>query len=183
MTSTASPNGRTKGGRGQGIHCTTRRGMVTGAVLRGARLSAGISEAGLAAASGLDEDSIRSWGDGSSSLASVPLPDVEIVESALRDAGADPRLVDDLAVAAWCDLVLLAAIGSGDVTCLLADPVTSEDAFGDLLTWCLAGRVPTRYSPYAEAGPLLADSALAHRAAEILAPFLPLLAAACRLAS
>ena len=182
MTPSASPNGRAKDQAGQLNDRTTRAGVVAGAVLRGARLSAGISEASLAAASGVAEDTVRSWEYGSSPLASLPLPRFECLEAALRDTGADQRIVADLAAAAWCDLIIVAITGHEDATCLTADPVTSEDAFGELLAWSLAGRVPARYIPYAAPAPLLADSALVKRVVQALDAMDARLAAACRAA-
>ena len=127
-------------------------------MLRGARLSAGASEAELAGAAGVTEGTIRGWECGSAPLASVLLPDIERLQDALVEAGADPHLVADIVTAAWCDLVILAIIDGEDTTCLMADPVTSEVAFSELLAWSLAGVIPTRYRPYAEPGPPLAGS-------------------------
>ena len=182
MTPSASPTGPANDQTGQLNDRTTRAGVVAGAVLRGARLSAGISEASLAAASGVTEDTVRSWEDGSSPLASLPLPRFEDLEAALRDTGADQRIVADLAAAAWCDLIIVAITGHEDATCLTADPVTNEDAFGELLAWSLTGRVPARYIPYAATGPLLADSALVERVVQALDATDARLAAACRAA-
>jgi transcriptional regulator with XRE-family HTH domain len=168
VTPSSSPNSQTSNQADPPDDRTARAGVVAGAVLRGARLSAGISEARLAAASGVTEDTVRSWEDGSSPLASLPLPRFEELEEVLMDARADQRIVADLATAAWCDLVIVAITGHEDASCLTADPVTSEDAFGELLTWSLAGRVPARYVPYAAVGPLLADSALVERVIQAL---------------
>ncbi len=182
VTASASPNGRTNDKTGQPNDRIAHAGVVAGAVLRGARMSAGVSEASLAAASGVGEDTVRSWEDGSSPLASLPLPHLEGLEAALRDAGADQRIIADLGAAAWCDLIILAISGHEDAACLTADPVTSEDAFGELLAWSLAGRVPVRYRPYAAPGPLFADSALIERVILALGATDAQLAAACRLA-
>ena len=138
-------------------------GVVAGAVLRAARLSAGLSAAQLAARADTDEVTVRAWEDGSKSLAFAPYSQVEQLKTALRAAGSDPRLVADLDAAAWCDLVVGALADASDVTCLLADPVACEDGFRELLAWSLTGKVPSRYSPYAEARPLVdaADATLA----------------------
>jgi hypothetical protein len=163
-----------------------RPGAVSGAVLRAARLSAGISETVLASASGVGADTISSWEDGTSPLASVPVPQVDRVAAALSESGADPRIINDLGAAAWCDLVILAITGNRydkDAICLLADPVTSSEAFSQLLTWCLAGRVPARYRLYAaNREPLLADSILIERAIRALDAIHPRLSAVCKLA-
>jgi len=117
-------------------------------VLRAARLSAGISEARLAIAADLSLKAIRDWEEGSSLLAAVPLPEIERLQAALRQAQADPRLVADFAAAAWCDLVVVAMINDEDTTCLMADPLSRGIAFGELLLWSLAGHIPPRYQPY-----------------------------------
>jgi hypothetical protein len=91
---------------------------------------------------------IREWEQGSSLLAAVPLPEVERLQTALRKAGAEPRLVADFAAAAWCDLVVAAMINDEDTTCLMADPLSRDAAFGELLLWSLAGHIPPRYQPY-----------------------------------
>jgi hypothetical protein len=89
-----------------------------------------MSEARLAIAAGLPAKAIRDWEEGSSLLAAVPLPEVERLQAALRQAGADPRLVADFAAAAWCDLVVVAMINGEDTTCLMADPLSRDAAFG-----------------------------------------------------
>ena len=130
-------------------------GVVAGAVLRAARLSAGMTEAKLAIAADFPLKAIRDWEEGSSLLAAVPLPQVERVQAALRTSGADPRLVADFTAAAWCDLVVIAMINDEDTTCLMADPLSRDVAFGELLLWSLAGQIPPRYQPYDSPGSLL----------------------------
>jgi transcriptional regulator with XRE-family HTH domain len=186
MTPKARRDDRSADATGQASRHLTRHGAVAGTVLRGARLSAGISEAALAAASGDTEDAIRSWEDGTSPLASVPIPQVDRLAAALSASGADPQLIADLGAAAWCDLVILAITGNHydeDAICLLADPLASSDAFSELLAWYLVGRVPARYGPYAATrGPLLVDPILIERAIRALDTMHPRLSAACRLA-
>jgi hypothetical protein len=58
---------------------------------------------------------------------------------ALLEAGACRPLTADLTVAAWCDLIITAIAGREDVTCLLADPITADGAFDELMAWCLEG--------------------------------------------
>jgi transcriptional regulator with XRE-family HTH domain len=130
---------------------------VAGAVLRSARRSARVSQARLATACGATENTIRAWENGSSPLASIPMPQVEAVMAALHQAGACRLLTADLVVAAWCDLVITAVAAWEDPTCLFADPITADDAFGELMAWCLDGRVPQRYRPYAAAGSLIRE--------------------------
>ena len=91
------------------------------------------------------------------------MPQVEAVIAALHQAGACRLLTADLVVAAWCDLVIAAVAAWEDPTCLLADPITADGAFGELMAWCLEGRVPQRYLPYAATGPLVHEEILIER--------------------
>jgi len=127
-------------------------GLVAGAVLRAARQSAGLSGSELAAAVSLTDTLIHSWETGAEPLASVPVPHIDKLKSALRTAGAQARLVDDLDPAAWCDLVLEATLAREDASCPLADPLASDPAFSELLTWAITGNPPARYTRYADAG-------------------------------
>ena len=129
-----------------------RPGAVAGAVLRASRLSAGVGQAVLAARADVTEETVQSWEDGSSPLASVPFPQVETLIAALTATGANPAIVADLHAAAWCDLVIQAFAALEDTACLLADPITREAAFSELLAWHMADRVPARYQPYASPG-------------------------------
>ena len=133
----------------------TPAGVVAGAVLRSARLSSGLSRRLLAAAADVDEVTLCSWEDGSGPLAFVPVPQVQRLEMALRAAGAESRLVAELAIAAWCDLVILAITDAEDLGCLLADPLAADPAFCELLRWSVTGQPPARYRPYAAPGQLL----------------------------
>ena len=47
-------------------------------------------------------------------------------------------------------------INDEDTTCLMADPLSRDVAFGELLLWSLADHIPPRYQPYASPGVLLA---------------------------
>jgi transcriptional regulator with XRE-family HTH domain len=133
-----------------------RHGTVSGAVLRGARLSASLDEADLAGVLGIGESAVRGWERGSTPLASVRLPDLERLQAALNDVGAEPRLVADIEVAIWCDLVIAAIADGEDTSCLMADPMARKPAFSELLAWSVAGVIPARYRPYAAPGPLAA---------------------------
>jgi transcriptional regulator with XRE-family HTH domain len=150
------------------VRHSSRPGIVAGAVLRSARLSADLGQESLAAMTGVSEETIRAWEDGSSPLASVPLPRVATLEASLRASGADPNLVVDLGVAAWCDLVILAVAHHEDTACLMADPIAVNPVFAELLAWCLTGHVPERHQPYVETGPLLTDPALIEQATKTL---------------
>ena len=150
-------------------HPTVRYESVAGTVLRSARRSARISQARLAAACGATEKTVQAWESGSSPLAAIPVRQIETMIAKLHDAGACRLLTTDLIVAAWCDLVITAVAVSEDVTCLLADPITTDSAFGELMTWCLEGRVPQRYGPYAATGPIIREQALVERVRRALA--------------
>lgn len=157
----AGPVGRmTDPGNGRGASSRpdrVRPGVVAGAVLRAARMSAGASESVLASAAGVTERAIRGWEDGSQALASERYWRVGELERALGVVGSDERLVADLAPAAWCDLLLVALIhgGESDVASLLADPLAREAAFGELFAWSIAGWVPARFRPYVADVPLI----------------------------
>jgi hypothetical protein len=96
------------------------------------------------------------------------MPQVEALIAALHDAGACRLLTADLIVAAWCDLIIAAAAASEDVGYLLAEPMTSERAFSELMAWCVEGRVPQRHCPYVTGGPLITDHAVIKRIRRIL---------------
>jgi transcriptional regulator with XRE-family HTH domain len=112
-------------------------GIVAGTVLRAAQLSAGLAQAELGEATNVEENTIAAWEDGIQSLADVPYPVLKKLETALTTAGAEPRLVSDLAAAVWCDLVVTAIADGRDVDCLMVDPAAAEEAFAELLTWSL----------------------------------------------
>jgi hypothetical protein len=91
------------------------------------------------------------------------MPQIEALIDALLEAGACRPLTADLTVAAWCDLIITAIAAREDVTCLLADPITADGTFDELMAWCLEGRVPQRYLPYATPGPLVHEHTLIER--------------------
>jgi len=155
---------------------------VAGAVLQAARLSANVTKNALAAAAGVTRNTLRSWESGSSPLASVPAPDVQRLETALGDCGANPRLVTDLAAAVWCDLIITAMDEDEDIGCLLADPITGEQAFRELLSWSLTGQIPARYRLYFTPAPLVASPILVDRTFHSVSAIHPALAADCALA-
>lgn len=140
-------------------------GIVAGTVLRAARLSAGFTQAELAATVDADDAAVAAWEDGTEPLATLPYPVIARLDATLTAAGADPALVHDLTAATWCDLLIEAIASSEDVRCLMADPIAAEQAFAELLTWAVSGNRPTRYRPYAGPGPLLTiDFAVTTRA-------------------
>jgi len=152
---------------------------VAGAVLRAARLSADVTKNTLAVAVGVTRSTIRSWENGSSPLASVPAPEVQRLETALGDCGADQHLVTDLGAAVWCDLIITAMDDDEDISCLLADPITGEQSFRELLSWSLTGQVPARYRRYFAPAPLIINPILVERTFHFVTAIHPALAAAC----
>ena len=91
------------------------------------------------------------------------MPQMEALIAALHDAGACRLLTADLIVTAWCDLIIAAVANSEDVTSLLADPTTTDEAFGQLMAWCLEGHAPPRYRPYANGSAIVSEQALIER--------------------
>lgn len=164
---------------GQAAFHPGRCEVVAGAVLRAARTSARMTKACLAAAVDVDvdvdvaEQTVRAWENGTRPLADLPAQQLEHLKSVLTDVGAEPAIVADLDAAAWCDLVIAAIASSDDCTHLLADPITWEDTFRELLAWSLTGLVPTRYRRYVLPGPLITDPALADRITAVLGSIRP----------
>jgi hypothetical protein len=122
---------------------------VAGVVLYSTRRSARASRARIAAACSVTENTIGAWEGGTSPLASVPMPQIEVLIAALHQAGACRRLTADLIPAAWCDLIIASVAEHEAITCLLADPITVKATFRELLAWCMEGHMPARYRPYA----------------------------------
>lgn len=164
---------RDTGLAGQPAFQPERCEVVAGAVLRAARTSARMTEACLAAAVGVAEQTVRAWENGTRPLAAVPAPQLEHLKSILTDTGAEPAIVADLDAAAWCDLVILAIASSEDCVHLLADPITWENTFGNLLAWALNGLVPDQYRQYVPHGSLITDHALAERITAVIVSIRP----------
>lgn len=162
-----------------GRHRQSRPGVVAGAVLRAARLSANVTKSALAAAAGVTRNTMRSWENGSAPLAAVPAPDIQRLETALGAYGADQHLVSDLGAAVWCDLIVCAIADDEDASCLLADPITGERGFRELLSWSLTGQIPARYRLYFAQSPLIANPILVDRTFHSVAAIHPALAADC----
>ncbi len=157
----------------------SRPGAIAGAVLQAARLSADVTKNTLAAAAGVTRNTIRAWENGSSPLSAVPAPDIQRLETALGNCGADQHLVTDLAAAVWCDLIMTAMDEDEDISCLLADPITGEQAFRELLSWALTGQIPARYRRYFAPAPLITNPILISRTFHSVRAIHPELAADC----
>jgi DNA-binding XRE family transcriptional regulator len=144
-------------------------GIVAGTVLRAARLSTSLSQSQLAVAVDADEAAVAAWEDGTEPLATLPYAVVERLEATLAAARADSALVRDLTAATWCDLVIEAIANSEDIQCLMSDPIATEQAFAELVSWSIGGDRPDRYSPYVGPGPLINDCAITASAIRRLA--------------
>jgi hypothetical protein len=81
------------------------------------------------------------------------------------------------AAAVWCDLLFATMDENEDVSCLLADPITGEHAFRELLSWWMTGQIPARYRPYFAPSPLMANPIVIDRAFHVVATVHPALAA------
>jgi hypothetical protein len=81
--------------------------------------------------------------------------------------------------AAWCYLIIHAVRSDEDITCLLADPITSEREFRELLAWALTGRVAARYRRHLAPVRPVASQTLTNRARRVIAAVHPALAADC----
>jgi transcriptional regulator with XRE-family HTH domain len=150
-------------------------GAISGTVLRAARLSANVTKNALATAVGVSRTTIRSWESGSAPLASVPASDLRRLEDALASNGAEQQIVADLSHAMWCDLIFAAVNENEDVNCLLADPITAEDAFRQLLAWAMTGQVPARYRRYFTSAPIVTNEILVDRAFHTISTVYPAL--------
>ena len=157
----------------------TRPGAVAGAVLRAARRSAHASTTLLAAGAGFPKNTITSWENGSLSLANQPVPILQRLEASLAALGADPLLISDLDAAAWCDLIFTTVDQHEDLTGLLAEPITNESEFRDLLAWSLAGQTPARYARYLPPASPITSKTLTEHTRHAITSAHPALAAAC----
>jgi len=129
-------------------------GAITGAVLRAARRSAGLTTARLAEIAGFSEAALRLWEYGDPPLGAEPTACLARLRAALHGAGADPQIIGDLDTAIWCDLIVT---GLTDGLCThLDEPL--DPAVLKLLTWATAGVLPDHYLPHAHRGPLLPPS-------------------------
>lgn len=155
MSTSEHPEDRADQGTNVSVQPAPFPGVVAGTVLRVARCSAGLSATRLAAAAGVSESTVRSWEDGSSPLAYEPIHQIERIENELQAADADQQFIADIAVAAWCDVVLQNLADGDDTDCLLADPLAHEAIFGELLIWSIADQPPARYRDRAEPRRLL----------------------------
>jgi hypothetical protein len=153
---------------GEADHYRPPPGVLAGTVLRAARLSARATADSVADAIDLTVDTYLSLEAGILGLAGVPIQMLEDLKLVLSKAGAKPELVADLDIAAWGDLVLTAIADGENVACLLADPLTHDGRFAELLTWALTGRQPTRYALLVARMRLVRDRALAERAVSVL---------------
>jgi transcriptional regulator with XRE-family HTH domain len=129
-------------------------GAITGAVLRAARRSAGLTTARLAQIAGFREAALRLWEHGAPPLGDEPTVCLAQLRAALRGADADPQIIGDLETAVWCDLIVTGLIHARCTH--LDEPL--DPAVLELLAWAMAGALPDRYLPHARSGSLLPSS-------------------------
>jgi transcriptional regulator with XRE-family HTH domain len=141
------------------------RGLITGALFKVARESAGLTQQDLAEALGADKTTVQGWETGRRPLTSARAGNLIALRTELLDLGADPTLVDSLDTAAQADHILDRLL-DGDPTDgrhPLAIRVLPQP-LSELLAWplkdtpprvVLAARRPARRGPVA-GGPLLA---------------------------
>lgn len=72
-----------------------------------------------------------------------------LVERELLAIGADPHLVADLALGAWCDVVNQSAADGEDTSYLLADPLAQDEASASYSPGPPLAKTPERHRPYA----------------------------------
>ena len=82
------------------------RGLITGALFKVARESAGLTQQDLADALGADKTTVQGWETGRRPLTSARAGNVVALRTELLDLGADPALVDSLDTAAQADHIL-----------------------------------------------------------------------------
>jgi transcriptional regulator with XRE-family HTH domain len=136
-------------------------GVIGGAVIKAARRSAGSSRLDLARLLVVSPFTVRSWEDGTRPLFSVRYDRLCQIADALRKAGARVgQTVGELLLASQCDLLITGILhGFEDYAEVppIDDEAEGECARG-LLRWAFRGEVPSRYSFYASARPLVARS-------------------------
>ena len=157
----------------------TRTGTVAGAVLRASRRSARASTTTLATSASVPKNTITAWENGSSPLASQLMPTLQGLTAALAALGADPHLTGDLDAAIWCDLIFTAIGQHEDIICLLAEPITNDRRFRDLLSWTLGGQIPARYARYLPPASPITSKTLIDRTRHAITAAHPALAADC----
>ena len=157
----------------------TRPGTVAGAVLKAARRSARATTTVLAAAVSVPKITVTAWENGSFPLANQPVPVLQRLTGALLALGADPHLTSDLDAAIWCDLIVTTIGQHEEITCLLAEPVTNDRRFRDLLSWTLSGHMPARYARHLPPASPITSKTIAERARRAITAAHPALAADC----
>ena len=141
-------------------------GAITGAVLRAARRSAGLTTARLARIAGSSEAALQLWEYGDPPLGAEPTACPARLRTALRGADADPQIIGDLETAIWCDLIVTGL--TDGLRTHLDEP--SDPAVLKLLAWAMAGVLPDHYLLHADCGPLLPPSdvrVIAHAASRL----------------
>jgi len=133
-------------------------GVISGAVLRAARKTAGLTQEQLAGALGTDPDTVKGWESGRRALARVKAGRLAQVRRRLRSLGARAHLLALLEPAVDADDFTARAI-EGDCGPLANDVITRP--WTGLVAWAAAGDVPSAAADVAAKRALLsrADAA------------------------
>jgi transcriptional regulator with XRE-family HTH domain len=135
-------------------------GVIAGAVLRAARLSASLTRRRLARKLCVRQATVRRWENGTMPLFDVPHGQLRQVAETLNSSGATVgNDLNELLLASQCDMLIIGML-SGAENYAEVPPIgerTGEGAAADaLLRWAAQGAVPAKYAKLAPATPLIA---------------------------
>jgi transcriptional regulator with XRE-family HTH domain len=135
-------------------------GVIAGAILRAARLSANLARGRLARKLRVRRTTVRGWECGTIPLFGAPYGQLHQLAEILNGFGATVgNDLNELLLACQCDMLVIGML-SGEETYAEVPPIgerTPEGAAADaLLRWAAQGAVPTEYAKLAPATPLIA---------------------------
>src|SRR5260221_13768341 len=136
-------------------------GVIAGAVLRAARLSANSTRGRLARNLRMRRATVRGWEYGTIPLFGVPYGQLCQLAETLNTFGATVgNDLNELFLASQCDVLIIGML-RGEENYAEVPPIgerTPEGATADaLLRWAAQGAIPTEYLKLVHATPLLAD--------------------------
>ena len=136
-------------------------GVIAGAVLRAARLSANLARGRLARKLCVRRATVRGWENGTMPLFGLPYGQLHQLAETLNSFGATVgNDLNELLLASQCDMLIISMV-SGEENYADVPPIgerTPEGAAADaLLRWAAQGAIPTDYVKLAPATPLLAN--------------------------
>jgi transcriptional regulator with XRE-family HTH domain len=124
----------------------SRDGIITGFVLKQIRLSAGLSQEGLAEQLGVDRNTVQGWETGRRSLTGTRVATLVELQHRLRQLGGSPQLLAALEDAAEADYVLAYTLGTEPgAGAPDAHPLACwvpKRSFAYLLAWPFTGQAP-----------------------------------------